>query len=71
MTALPSRNLLTKPEVAAKTRMSVTSLWRLLRAGKFPYPVAIGERRIAWYEDEIDHWIATRPSAKKHIGDGA
>jgi prophage regulatory protein len=29
-------------------------LWRLVRDGKFPKPVHLGERKIAWVADEID-----------------
>lgn len=37
------------------------ALWRGVRAGTFPVPVAISPRRRAWYRDEIDSWAATLP----------
>jgi hypothetical protein len=37
-------------------------LRRLWKAGKFPKPVALGDGgRIAFREDEIDEWLASRP----------
>jgi prophage regulatory protein len=27
---------------------------RLVKEGKFPAPVQVGENRIAWFEDEVD-----------------
>jgi len=35
-------------------------LYRLIRAGKFPKPIKLGERRIAFLEDEVDAWLAAR-----------
>ena len=41
---------------------------RLVRAGKFPAPVQVGENRIAWLADEVDaHYArlaALRPQPK-------
>jgi prophage regulatory protein len=33
---------------------------RLVKAGKFPPPVKIGENTNAWVESEIDNWLAAR-----------
>jgi predicted DNA-binding transcriptional regulator AlpA len=35
---------------------SDTTLWRMIRAGKFPKPTKIARRR-CWDEDEIDQYI--------------
>jgi prophage regulatory protein len=48
-----------------------TTIWRWVRAGQFPAPVALGAQRIAWREDVIDKWIATRPIAAAHAGHAA
>jgi prophage regulatory protein len=36
-------------------------LRRKVRSGEFPKPISLSNRRIAWREDEIDEWLATRP----------
>lgn len=36
-------------------------LRRKVRAGEFPKPIALSDRRIAWREDEVDEWLASRP----------
>ena len=36
-------------------------LRRKVKAREFPQPVALSDRRIAWREDEIDAWLASRP----------
>ena len=30
---------------------------RLVRAGKFPTPIKVGQNRIGWIESEIDEWL--------------
>lgn len=67
MSTKPFRNLLLRSEVIARTRLSQTTLWRLVRAGDFPRPVNLGTRRVAWFEDEIDQWITTRPATKNAV----
>jgi prophage regulatory protein len=55
------RVLLRFPEVQKRTRKSRAQTWRDIGAGKFPAPVQIGPNSIAWFEDEIDAWLASRP----------
>jgi len=35
-------------------------LFRLIRAGKFPAPIKLGENRNAFVETEVDAWIEQR-----------
>jgi prophage regulatory protein len=35
-------------------------LWRLIRAGKFPRPIRLGQNRIAFPESEIDDWVQSK-----------
>ena len=39
---------------------SKAHLWRLIRAGKFPKPIRLGENRIAFPEHEIDAWVESK-----------
>lgn len=45
-------------EVLKQTTLSRTTLWRLIRAQKFPSPVKISARRIAWRQADVDAFIA-------------
>ena len=36
---------------------------RLEAAGRFPSRVRLGACRVAWYADEVEEWIASRPRA--------
>ncbi|MDF0544099.1 AlpA family phage regulatory protein [Sphingobium sp. H39-3-25] len=50
--------LLRKPAVAARTGMSISSIYRREVAGRFPRRFQIGLRSVAWYESDIDEFIA-------------
>jgi predicted DNA-binding transcriptional regulator AlpA len=39
-------------------------LRRKCKAGEFPKPISISDKRIAWAEDEIDQWLATKRSER-------
>jgi prophage regulatory protein len=36
-----------------------------MSAGHFPRPVKIGVAAVAWVEDEVDEWIASRISERE------
>lgn len=38
--------------------ISHTTLWRIIKAGKFPRPIRLSPNRVGWIEDEIYQWIA-------------
>ena len=49
----------------ARTGLTKTVQFYLERDGKFPQRRVISPRVVAWIEDEIDAWIASRPIAGK------
>lgn len=49
-------------EVAKKTSLGMSTIYRYVSTGKFPRPVGIGERCVRWRESEIDAWIAALPT---------
>ncbi len=49
-------NLLRPEEVITITRLSRTTIYRKVRAGTFPRPVAISAGLSAWYESDINRW---------------
>ena len=59
--------LFTRAQVEQVTGLSRTSVYRLMRKGRFPTPVRIGDRAVRWDADELNRWIESRPRA---TGDG-
>ena len=51
---------ISKKAAAEATSYHPVSIMRLVRAGKFPKPVAIGPGRIAFIDEEVDAWIDER-----------
>ena len=59
--------LLTRAEVEYHVGLKRSSIYRGMRAGKFPEPIRIGARAVRWRESEILEFIESRPRA---TGDG-
>ena len=60
--------LLRRPEVELATGMKRATLYRDMAVGRFPRPVKIGKRAVAWPQSVIDAWIEER---KAEAGFGA
>ena len=56
-------NILRLPAVMLKTQLSRSTIYRLEALGKFPSRVRLGENSSAWYESEIDEYLANLPRA--------
>ena len=54
------RRLISSDEARRRSNQSRTTMYRKIRAGSFPAPVETGGR-IAFYEDEVEAWIASLP----------
>jgi len=52
--------ILRKPAVCELTGLSLSSLYRLERAGQFPRRVRLSERLVGYIEGEVSAWIAER-----------
>lgn len=50
--------------VKDQTGLSRSGIYGLVNREQFPAPVRLGDRAIAWREDEVAEWIASRPTAR-------
>ncbi len=48
--------LLNKHAVEKMTSLDITTIYRKMAAGKFPQPVKVGRRRVAWRTSDIVRW---------------
>jgi prophage regulatory protein len=46
------------PEVKLRTGLSRSTIYDKMSSGRFPKQKKLGARMAAWYETEIDRWIA-------------
>lgn len=57
--------LLKRSEVARRTALSPSQIYRLMNQGEFPKPVQLSPRSVAWVEGEIEEWIEGRIEASR------
>jgi prophage regulatory protein len=55
-----NRTICRLPEVMARTGLSRSTIYDLIRKGKFPSQVNLGPRAVGWVENEIVDWIEAR-----------
>jgi prophage regulatory protein len=51
------------PSVIQITGLGRSTIYRLIADRKFPSPVRLGPRAVAWRQSEIDKWSDARPIA--------
>lgn len=52
--------LLRRKEVEVITGLSRSSIYAMMKKGSFPKQLKIGQRAVAWREQEISGWIKDR-----------
>ena len=52
--------LLRLPEVIRRTGYKKSTLYHLASQGKFPSPIPLGARAVAWNEHSVSEWINER-----------
>jgi len=63
--------LLTGEAADKKASISRSLRHKLIKEGKYPRPISVGARRIAFLESEIDEWISARVAASRAKPDGS
>ena len=50
-------------QVADRTGLSKTHIYRLIQRGQFPTPARLSERVVAWDEAAVNAWLSERFAA--------
>jgi prophage regulatory protein len=66
-----SERVLSLPEVLAVVGMKKTLLYELVRTSKFPRPIKVSVRHVAWVHSEVQNWLAGRIAARDGEHGGA
>jgi prophage regulatory protein len=53
----PNGRLLRLPSVLAQTGLSKSEIYRRIKHGKFPHPIKLGARAVAWPAAQIEAWV--------------
>ena len=59
-----SEILLRRKEVERLTALSRATIYRLIKAGKFPLPVEIGTGSVRWRQTDVLAWQASLPTSQ-------
>ena len=62
MTMDKKTKLLRLPKVLDRIGLSRSTVYLMIGQDKFPKPIKLGDRAIAWDEIEIDKWIENKIS---------
>lgn len=54
------QRIIRRSDLPAFTGYSLPKIYVLIREGKFPKPIPLGERAVGWLEDDIAAWQAER-----------
>jgi prophage regulatory protein len=62
---MTSQNIIRLPQVKQRTGLSRSTLYALIKEGKFAAPIPIGARAVGWLDSDIDQWIDARVKASR------
>ena len=55
------------PTVIRLTGLGRSTIYRLIAEDKFPCPVRLGLRAVAWRRSDLDHWSEARPTIAHRV----
>jgi prophage regulatory protein len=55
------------PQVKARTGLSRSTIYSLIKAGQFKAPIALGARAVGWLETDISDFIDARVKASRKV----
>jgi len=61
---MSSKKLIRIKTVKTITGISKSHIYLLASQGRFPRPIKLGERSVAWIEEEVETWIENRISQR-------
>ena len=51
-------------EISSLTKLSSSTIYRLVQAGEFPRPIKLAAHASGWLESDIEDWIQARQKAR-------
>lgn len=59
-----SHQILKLKEISSLTKLSSSTIYRLVQAGEFPKPIKLAAHASGWLESDIEDWIEARQKAR-------
>jgi len=54
-----------RPAVEDMTALSRSTIYALMEEGRFPRPVRIGKRAVAWRDSDLREWLESRETTSQ------
>ena len=65
---MPEIILLTRQQVEKIVGIRRSTIYKLMRLGRFPEPIKISPGCVRWRKAELEDWINSRPKATGEVG---
>lgn len=52
--------VLRRPAVEEKVKLCRSTIYSMIKEGKFPRPIKLGPRSVGWISAEVDTWLEGR-----------
>ena len=59
-----SHQILKLKEISSLTKLSSSTIYRLVQTGEFPRPIKLAAHASGWLESDIEDWIQARQKAR-------
>jgi prophage regulatory protein len=59
--------MMRRPEVESVTGLSCSTIYEWMSKGKFPLPVALGSKAVAWRKSDVDAWIESLETKSREV----
>ena len=69
MDSIKNLRLIKRIEVESRTGLGRSSMYEQIKEERFPKPIKIGQRSVAWIESEIDDWIKEKINYQRGLLD--
>jgi prophage regulatory protein len=56
--------ILRLPELRRRVGLGRSSIYQLVRQGRFPPPVRLSSRTVGWIDSEVEQWLAERAAER-------
>lgn len=58
-----ARKIARLPRVEEVTGLKKTKIYDLMKHGDFPRPIRLTDKAVGWFEDDVEAWLNSRPTA--------
>lgn len=62
---MTTQTIIRLPQTKQRTGLSRSTLYSLIKEGKFPAPIQLGARAVGWLESDVSEFIESRVKASR------